>query len=818
MGALRESLRNSLRFAKRAPVVTTVSVIVLALGIGTCTAIFSILYAVLFSPLPYKNPDRLVVLLRVQVITQAYQGSTVSSTAPLPMVSGPDFLSYAKLGDVFSALAVGEPYGAATDSAGQKVVLRGYEVTPDFFKVLDIKPAAGRLFTADDEQAGRDHVVVLGPNFSSNGTWTSKIQVGGTLTLNKEPYSVIGRLPSSFRVANASLFWFQADPDLFIPIPIAELQKAPETNAFLTSTLTAIGRLKPGATIAQAQTEMTTIAAGLAKSNPALDAGVGVQVKSMKSQVGQVPGMLLKMLLMAVGFVLLIACINIAVLILTQGARRQHELAIRHAVGASRVRIVGQLFSESLFLAFVGGVFGVLLSFWLKEALLSRLPEASLPFTVPITISWPVLLFAVGVSFAAAVLFGVIPALQLSLVPSAELLKEAARGGSGGVRSGWLRNGFVVCEMTLAFALLIVCGLLIQGLRGMVVSITGYDPNTMLQMSVNLKPATFPSFATRENAYRQILSRVASSSLVASATLEAASMGGTVARADQPVTALQVKTGPLAAVTSVSPDYFRAMHLSLLRGRTFAWADYAEKPSVAIVNQALAQAFWANGNPLGKHVTTEFPAQPLEVVGVIQNAASQMNAMGNTPQIYLPELPAGALLKVRTVGPAKSALAAIHDLAAGAAPGVEIQAPTTMEQLETQESTPLRYLLLVLASFGLMALLLGTIGVSAVTAYSVTQRTHEICVRMALGARPAQILRDVMGEGVRLSLYGVGIGLLVALGLGKVLMHFYRGITFGSLATYFEVAALLLAVAVLACYFAARRAARVDPMNALRCE
>jgi putative ABC transport system permease protein len=819
METLIDSLRNGLRFARRDAAVTAVAVVILALGIGASTAIFSILYAVSFSPLPYKNPDQLVTFLRTALTTVTFEGRTAINVAPLPLVPGSDFLHWEKQSDVFSALGGGRPYLPSARSGGQTVKLEGYEVTPDFFKVLDVEPGAGRLFTADDDQPGRDHVVVLGPGFASHGAWTSAVKVGGTLTLNQEEYSVIGRLPSSFRMVGVGVLGAPPKPDLFIPIPIARLEKVPASNGLLAGKLTAIGRLKPGIGIAQAQAEMTAIAARLAKANPALDEGVGVRVRSLKSQEGKSSDLSLKLLLVGVGIVLLIACVNIAVLTLTQGARRQREIAIRHALGASRGRIVGQLFSESLLLGLAGGAGGVLLAFWLKDALASVFPPASLPLIAPPAINWQVLVFALAISVAAAAMFGMIPALQLSLVSSSELLKDLAHAAGGGVRSGWLRNAFVVCEVTLAFALLIACSLSIEGVRNQILGSLGFNPHGVFQMNVRLKSAAYPSAAAREGLYRGMLTRLDVSHRVESSALSAGPSFNSVATADRFLTALAFKTSPQTLVQYVSPGYFRTLQISLLRGRPFAWPDYGGKPGVAIVSQVLAATLWPNQDPIGKHITTTFPAEPLEVIGVAANASPMGLAMLKTmPQAYLPQLPPDAMLRVRTAGSPKGVMASIHDLAAASGPGAKVAAPVTMQQALAEQNRPFHYIELILGFFGLMALVLATVGVFAVTAYSVSRRTHEIGVRVALGARPAQVLMDVMREGVRLSLYGIGVGLLVALGLGKILIHFLRGYTFGSLWTYLGVALLLLAVAVVAGYAAARRAIKVDPIAALRWE
>lgn len=819
MRAMINSFRNGLRSAKRSPGVTAITVVILAVGIGASTAIFSILYAVSYSPPPYKNPNQLVTFLRAALMTVRFEGRTATNVTALPLVPGPDFLSWRKQSDLFSSLGAGKPYPATAQSGGKTVKLAGYEVTADFLKVLGVQPLAGEGFTAASDQPGSDHVVILGPGFASHGDWTTGVKVGDALTLENEEYAVIGILPPSFRMVGVGVLGAPPKPDFFIPIPIDELEKEPASNGLMAGTLTAIGRLKQGMGIAEAQAEMTAIAARLAKANPALDAGVGVQVKSLKSQEGRSSDLSLKMLLVGVGIVLLIACVNIAVLTLTQGTRRLREIAIRHALGATRVKIVRQLFSESLLLGLAGGSGGVLVAFWAKDVLVSEFPPASLPLMAPPMINWQVLVFALTTSVVAAAIFGMIPALQLSLMSSGELLKEASNSASGGVHSVWLRDAFLVCEVTLAFALLIVCGLLIGGIRNQILGSLGFNPNDVLQMDVRITPAAYPSVTAREGLYRGMLTRLDASRMVESSALSVGPFFDSVAAADQSLTADVFKGGPQTLIYSVSPGYFRTLQIPLLHGRSFSWPDYQEKPAVAIVSQALAASLWPNQDPIGKHITTTFPSEPLEVIGVAANASAMGVAMLKTmPQAYEPQLLPEAMLHVRTAGPPEGVMAAVRDLVAASGPGIKVATPVTMQQALMEQSLPFRYIELILGFFGLMALLLATVGIFAVTAYSVTQRTREIGIRIALGAQPADVLRAVMQQGVRLTLYGIGIGLLVALGLGKVMMHFLRGYTFGSLGTYLGVALLLLAVTIVAGYAAARPATKVDPIIALRCE
>jgi putative ABC transport system permease protein len=822
MGAMRDSLRNGLRFAKTSPGITVAAAMILALGIGASTAVFSVLYAVSFQPLPYENPDQLVELLRTESYTFSVESASRSVTVPSPLVPGPDFLRWARQSDVFSVLGAAKMFEATAKAAGRTEQLRGYAVTPGFLEALGVHAAKGRLLAAGDEQPGREHAVVLGPGYASNSTGEGAAGAAKRLVLDGQAYDVIGNVPSSFRFPSILFGASVPKPDVLVPIPIAQLNVSgkPNSLAEIRNSVMVIGRLKPGVTITQAQSQMTTISNRLAKQDPEADAGFGVQVVSLQSQVSRVSGVLLSMLLLGVGCLLLIACVNIAVLMLAQGARRQHEIAIRLAVGASPARILGQLFSESLMLALTGGVLGVALAFWLKDALLSVLPARMIPQMNPIEMNWQVLVFALAVSVAAAVAFGLAPALELSRVDANQMLKEGDPAGSAGVRPVRLRNVFVVCEVTLALCLLILCGLMVRGMSGVFLGSQGFNPKRMLLMVVTPTDPSYAAPGDREGFYRELLSRVDGVQGVESATLNgiAYPMNGNVASADKPITLLQFRQGLMGYFSDVTPGYFRTMQIRLLRGRTFTWADCTKNPTVAIVNSSLAQAIWPGQDPMGKHITVSYPPEPYEVVGVVADggfgAAGMVKGM---PVAYFPKLSPAAWLLVRASGDAKGALATVRSVVTVIG-GVRVRSPMTMEQYLTRTSRPIRYVEDILGFLALLALLLATVGVFAVTAYSVTQRTHEIGVRMALGARPGQVLSAVMREGVRLSLYGVAIGLVLALGVGQVLMHFLRGVGIGSLWTYFEVSLLMLAVAAMASYIAARRATHIDPIAALRCE
>jgi putative ABC transport system permease protein len=772
-------------------------VILLALGNGASTAIFSILWAVAIRPLPYEHPEQLVVLWRTDPVI------------PMLPTSGPDFLDWAKQSDIFSELAGAQTYRPELTGAGATERLSGYQVTPDFFKMLNAEPAKGRLFVAGDEQEGRNHVLVLGTGMAQRESGRYLAGLGRTLTLDKEEYEIIGRVPDSFRFPPI-MPGIEAQPDVYVPIPSKRLSKDRQETSLLV-----IGRLKAGITLRQAQSEMTTIASRLAKQYPESNAGIGVRVASLQEQVRGVSGVLIVMLLLGVGFLLLIACANIAVILLTQGVRRQREIAIRQALGATPGRVTLQLLMESTALALAAGALGVLLAFSFKNALLSLCPAFLIPRTNPITINWQVLAFALVLSVATGVVFGLVPALRLSRVSLEGFLREGALGGGAGVRSTGARDFLVVAEVTLALSLLIVCGLMIRALAGFLLVKPGFNPRNLLMASIALKDSKYPTFEARNGFCGQVIERVNALPGVKSSALEGESMGH-IAAAGSPLTPTEFRKGPFAQLSMVTPDYFRAMQLPLLRGRPFNSADYLVQPLVAIVNPALAGKLWPNQEALGKRFTANYPPEWYEVVGIAAEAGQIMGV--EMPHLYLPKLSTRADLLVRTAGDPKSMITPIRNLISNLDNDARVSSVMTMEETLARATGPLRFFAAILETMAAIALLLATVGIYVVTAYSVAQRTHEIGIRMALGARRGQVLFFVMRHGMRLSALGVAIGLLIALGLGRVLAFFLRGVTLGEVSTYLGVSLLLLAVTLLANYIPARRATRIDPLAALRYE
>jgi putative ABC transport system permease protein len=790
------TIRRNLRALTRNPGLTATAVIMLALGIGASTAIFSVLWAVAIRPLPYEHAEQLVVLWRTE------------SVIPQLPVSGPDFLDWAQQSDMFSALAAATDIRPIYASGGATERLNGFQVTPDFFKVMHVHAVMGRLFAAGDDQPGRDHVVVLGKPPGGRGLGRDLPAIGGTLTLDNEQYQVIGRVAESFRFP-AIMPMMEAHYDVYLPIPAQELRKNRQEPSVYV-----IGRLKAGITLRQIQTEMSTIASRLAKQYPDSNAGIGVSVVSLREQVRSFAAGMVVFLLLAVGFLLLIACANIAVILLTRGVRRQREIAIRQALGASPARVTLQLLMESTLLALAAGALGVLVAFWFKDALLSLFP-LFIPQTNPITINWPALAFALVLSVATGGIFGIVPALRLSRVSLEGLLKQGAQDAGAGAGSVGARDFLVVTEVTLALALLIVCGLMIRALAGFLVAKPGFNPQNLLRTSITVTESKYPTFEARNAFGRGLIEQANSLPGVKFSALESMSFGHGAA-SDKPLTPSGFHQSPFTSLELVTPDYFRTMQLPLLRGRPFSSADYLDKPSVAIVNPSLARQLWPNQDALGKRFTATYPPEWYEVVGI---AAEDRMLLGmDLPKAYVPKLATQMNLLVRTAGNPNTIIKPIRDLISKLDKDARVSTVMTMEEVLARAATPIRFMAAVLGTMAAVALLLATVGVYVVTAYSVTQRTHEIGIRMALGARHEQVLLFVMRHGMRLSVLGVAIGLFIGLALGRVLAFFLRGVTVGQLSTYLGVSLLLLVVTLLANFIPARRATKVDPMAALRYE
>ena len=789
---------NDLRFALRQllknPGFTAVAVLTLALGIGANTAIFSVINGVLLRPLPFKEPGQLVRLYESRPKVSLLQGP----------ISPPTFLDWRQQNTVFEGMAAFHGGSLNLTGGGEPERLSATHVSVNLFALLGVKPMLGRTFGPDDEQENK--VVVLGDGFWRRRFGGDRALIGQTISLDKQSYTVVGVMPSSFR--------FPDQADLWVPLTFANDEAANRGSRFLR----AVARLKPGISLAQAGAEMETIARRLG-SQYEENKDWGVHVLAIREEiVGNIRPALL-VLFGAVGLVLLIACANVANLFLARSAARQREIAIRSALGAGRGRLIRQLLRESLLLSLIGGLLGLLLSVW-GTALLGTLVPSELPGVRELGPDVRVLAFTLIVSLLTGTLFGLLPALQLSRVDLNESLKEG-RGSAGA--SHRLHGFLVVSEVALALMLLAGAGLLLKSFFQLKAVNPGFLPANVLTMQLSLPESKYPQGHQQAAFFGQVVQNIEALPGVQSAgvapTLPLSgglnSYGFSLdGRASQPGDNLS------AEHDSVTPRYFRALGIRLLQGRLFTDGDTASSPPVVIINETAARRFFPNENPLGRKVTIAGP-EPGEIIGVVEDVKQYALTRESPPHMYSPQTQkpsSGMTLFVRTARTPMSLVSAVRQAVLAVDKDQPVSDVQTMDQVLSESLAQRRFTMLLLGIFGATALLLSAVGIYGVMAYSVTRRTGEIGIRMALGAQRADILGLVFRQGGRLIALGLAVGLLGGLVLTRFLGSMLFGVTAHDPATFAAIAVLLAGVALLACWLPARRAARVDPMVALRAE
>ena len=811
METLIHDLRYGLRTMRKTPGFTAVAVIALALGIGANTAIFSVVNALLLKPLPYKDAERLVLIWHTYPQLKLDQAS----------VSAPSYVEYRDMTSSFDEVATATEWSVNLTGAGEPERLQGARVSYNLFSTLGVQPVSGRGFLLEEDQPGKNRVVVL-----SYGLWQRRFGgdrglVGQTITLDGNSYDVVGIMPKGFV--------FMVEVDLFTPVAFTSEDLAATNHG--NEYLICVARTKPGVSFGQAGAEMNALADQLRPQFYGPNWGITV-VPLREQLVGSFRTALL-ILLGAVGCVLLIACANVANLLLARASARHKEIAVRTALGASRSRIVRQLLTESVLLAALGGAFGLLLAFVGIRLLVLGVPEDITGFIVgwkDISISTPVLGFTLAVSMLTGIVFGLVPALHASKPDLNESLKEGGRGGTEGRQRNFVRASLVVAEVAIAMVLLVSAGLLIRSFLKLQQVSPGFNPANVLTMQLSLPRSKYAEKPQIASFFEQLVQRVGALPGVQSAAVgNNLPMSNDGWNASFAVENLQVgpdEPSPHGDPHMITPDYFAAMGIPLLRGRYFSDADSKDALAVAIIDQTLAEQYWPDQDPIGKRIAAFFDGPRgqrhwREIVGVVGHVKQYGLDGKSKVQYYFPHTQSpqpNLYLVVRTASEQKGMAAAIR----GALDSIDKDQPiykvTTLEQMVSNSTSQKRFSMFLLGIFAAVALLLAAVGIYGVMSYAVTQRTHEVGIRMALGAQQKDVLALVVRQGMLMTLIGVGIGLVGAFAATQVMASLLFGVGTHDPLTFAGISVLLTAVALIASFIPARRATKVDPMIALRYE
>jgi putative ABC transport system permease protein len=818
--SLWQDLIYGARMLRKSPGFTAVAVLTLALGIGANTAIFSVVNGVLLRSMPYKDPAGLAIVWN----DYGNQGQS------LPAVSPPDFKDYRERSRLIEfAGASGTPGGTLMldDPGGGGNRPQQFDmatVTPNFFSLLGVTPALGRNFTPEEAALNGPRVVIL-----SNRVWRSTFHsdselIGRTIQLNGLPSTVVGILPQSFRLLLPPEAFLLKDADLWIPQQL-NYAAFPRNLTFLS----VFGRLKPGVTMAQAQAEMDGIAEQLRNENEVhKESGLRIRVVPLQFDVVKNVRPTLLTLLAAVGFVLLIACGNVANLLLARATGREREMAVRSALGASRSRLVRQVMIESVLIAVLGAVAGLLVANWGLSLLLALHP-AGLPRLADIRIDGTVLGFTLGACVLTALLFGLIPAIQAVHLNLNDTLKDAARGSSEG-RGQTVRRLLVVSEFALSLVLLIGAGLLIRSFIALQRVQPGFNAEKVISFGVSIPGNRYPKNEDISRFVHELELKMGAlpgvESVGSTFQLPLTGSGAQMPYAYNAETS-QKWESISADWRPVTPGFFPTVGARLLEGRNFTDADDASHPLVVIVDDMLARQAWPGESALGKKLEVELlsrkdnPRVYAIVVGVVAHLRSHDLMRNVREQIYIPhsqETFGRMAVVIKTSGDSSGVMKQVEQQVRSLDPGVAVRDLKPLENYVDDARAPMRFNLILIGIFGAIALTLASVGLYGVMAYSVTHRSHELGIRIAVGASQRDILRLVLGQGVRLTLLGAGVGLLVSLLVTRALASLLFGVSATDPVTFVAVPIVLAAVAMLACYLPARRAMGVDPMIALRHE
>jgi predicted permease len=819
MTAMMQDIKFSLRMLAKSPAFTAVAVLTLALAIGANTALFSVVNGVLLNPLPYPQPDQLVTL---------HESKPNFNTGS---ISYPNFLDWQKDNRTLSAMAVSRSYSFILTGLGPAEQANAQLVTSDFFPILGVNPAAGRTFVPADDRIGAAPVALISAGFWKRKFGSAPDAVGKNLTLDGKQYEIIGVIPSDFDLMLGS---FSASE---IYVPVVQWNNNLLFNRGAGLGFHGIGRLKPGTTIGQARADFAAITLNLAAAYPEVDKGIGAALIPFKQTMLGGAQPILLVLFCAVAFVLLIACANIANLLLARSTARTREFAVRAALGAGKSRLIRQLLTESILLGAMGGALGLLFAGWGMRAALDALPD-TLPRAGEIHIDLRVLLFTAAATLLAGILFGLAPALKISRTNLQDSLKEGGRGASGSRQRA--HGILVVVEMALALVLLIGAGLALRTLVQLWNVDPGFNPRNILTFGFSLAPSTLQtSPAAIRASFRAAEAAVSSTPGVQSVSMSwgAFPMSGDDEwlfwRDGQPKPTTRNEMNWVIEYV-VDPDYLKIMETPLRSGRFFTARDDEHSPPVIVIDDVFARQYFSNENPIGKRLVLEIGQGNIqaEIVGVVAHVnqwgldtddTEHLRAQLYFPFMQLPDptmalAPTGLRMVVRTRGPAPGIFDSISHSVQQVNSEQVVYGAQTMPEVINDSTATRRFSAILLGAFAIVALLLSGVGIYGVISYLIGQRTHEIGIRMALGAQQSKVLRQVLGEGLKLAITGAAIGLAAAFGLTRLMASLLYGVSPTDPLTFGAVAALLVTVALAACYVPARRAAAVDPMVALRHE
>ncbi|MBC7931090.1 MAG: ABC transporter permease [Rubrivivax sp.] len=819
MRTLWQDVRFALRMLWKNRGLTAVAVVALALGIGANSAIFSVVNAIVLRPLPFRDSERLVQLW----------GDIRQPGLEELELSAPEFTDFRERGGaIFESVAAYSTQGFNFAGAGEPERIQGAAVTASFFPTLGVEPIRGRTFTEEEDRPGADNVVVI-----SHALWERRFgsdpQIAGKqVALDGRGYTVVGVMPASFHFPDN-------DAEIWKPIAFDADLLSPNNRG--SHYLLATGRLRAGVPLERAQSEVAALAGGIGGDNPqAYPRGFGAKIRPLQEElVGGVRTSLF-VLFGAVGLVLLIACANVASLLLARAASRRREMAVRTALGASRWRVIRQLLTESVLLSLAGGTAGLLLALWGIDVLVSLAP-AGTPRVEEIGLDAGVVLFTFGVSLLTGVVFGLAPALSASKTDLNASLKEGSRGSTEGPRRARLRGLLVVAEFALALVLLAGAGLLVKSFARIQEVGTGFDPDGVLTMRLVLPEAKYKGYAEQRAFYETLFARLRALPGVESVGgNNLIPFGGGGGSRGFLIEGRPVPPGsphPEEQLRFITAGYFDAMRIPVLRGRDFKDSDVDGAPRVAVVSRAMAERHWPDEEAIGKRfayagIGRGHDDKPdwIEIVGVVGDIKHRGLDVASKPEIYVPvyqplfkgfRLPA-LYVGIRTSGDAASLTPAVRREVLAIDREQAVASMKTMRQRLAESIAQRRFNMSLLGLFAVVALVLAAVGVYGVMSYAVARRTHEIGVRVALGAQRGDVLRPVLRQGMRLTLAGVAVGLVGALAATRVLASLLYGVSATDPLTFAGVAALLSAVALFACLVPARRATKVDPMVALRYE